>query len=62
MRDLDPLFGDSVWSDGLHINDLGQVLALAYVTERDGQLADHIFFYDNGQAIDLTQYLRTPMV
>lgn len=60
MIDLDPLFADSNSSFATRINNAGQVLATAMVTDRRfNTRAAHLFFYDNGQAIDLTDYMRT---
>jgi probable HAF family extracellular repeat protein len=58
MLDLDPLFGDSTSSRATRINNTGQVLASAMVTDRRFGRAAHLFFYDNGQAIDLTEYMQ----
>jgi probable HAF family extracellular repeat protein len=59
MIDLDPLFADSNRSFATRINNAGQVLATAMVTDRRfNTRASHLFFYDNGQALDLTEYMR----
>lgn len=60
MQDLHPLLGgdDSAQSSAIHINDRGQVLAWSWMREPGGQHVSHIFFYENGQAIDLGTYLQ----